>query len=46
MWFQPVQLGQRLGDKYELLSGVENNAQIVVAGQAHLSDGLEVMVEK
>lgn len=46
VWFQPVQLGQRLGDKFELISGVEDNAQIVVAGQAHLSDGMEVIVEK
>jgi RND family efflux transporter MFP subunit len=46
VWFQPVQLGQRLGDKYELLSGVEDNAQIVIAGQANLSDGIEVIVEK
>lgn len=46
VWFQPVQLGQRLGDKYELLSGVDNNAQIVIAGQANLSDGIEVIVEK
>lgn len=41
-----VELGQRLGDRYELISGVENNSQVVVAGQKRLSDGIEVEVEK
>lgn len=46
VYFRPVQLGQRLGNRYELISGVENNAQIVTAGQVHLTDGIEVIVEK
>lgn len=41
-----VELGQRLGDRYELISGISNNDQIVVAGQAHLTDGAEVELEK
>lgn len=44
--FTKVELGQRLGDRYELISGVPNGAQVVVAGQAKLSDGKEVEVEK
>ena len=44
--YSKVELGQRLGDRYELISGVPNGAQIVIAGQAKLSDGREVEVEK
>ena len=41
-----VELGQRLGDAYELISGVADGATVVVAGQGRLSDGAEVRVEK
>lgn len=41
-----VELGRRMGAEYELISGVDNNAQVVVAGQARLVDGTEVEVEK
>lgn len=41
-----VILGRRMGAEYELKSGVDNNAQVVVAGQARLLDGTEVEVEK
>lgn len=44
--YNKVELGQRLGDRYELISGVPNGAQIVIAGQSKLSDGKEVEVEK
>jgi len=44
--YSKVELGQRLSDRYELVSGVENGAYIVVAGQSKLSDGIEVEVEK
>lgn len=44
--YTKVELGQRMGDRYELLSGVETDAQIVVAGQSKLADGVEVEVEK
>lgn len=43
--YNKVILGRRMGDKYELISGVENNAQVVVAGQSRLSNGCEVTVE-
>lgn len=42
--YRKVELGQRLGDRYELISGVPNGAQIVIAGQSKLSDGVEVEV--
>ncbi len=42
--FTEVQLGQRLDTEYELISGVSNGAQVVVAGQARLSDGVEVEI--
>ena len=41
-----VDLGQRLGDAYELLGGVADGATVVVAGQGRLTDGIEVRVEK
>ena len=41
-----VELGRRMGDKHELISGVENNTQVVVAGQSRLLDGMEVAIEK
>ena len=44
--YTKVELGQRLGDRYELISGVPNGAQIVIAGLSKLSDGKEVEVEK
>ena len=44
--YNKVELGQRLGDRYELISGVENGAMVVTAGQSKLSDGCEVTVNK
>ena len=41
-----VELGQRLGDAYELLGGVADGATVVIAGQGRLTDGIEVRVEK
>ena len=35
-----------IGTEYELKSGVPNNSQVVVAGQARLANGVEVEVEK
>lgn len=42
--YNEVKLGQRLDSEYELLSGVETGSQVVVAGQAKLTDGMEVEV--
>ena len=43
---QVVELGRRINTEYELVSGVENNSQVVVAGQTRLADGIEVNVIK
>ncbi|MBO4445185.1 MAG: efflux RND transporter periplasmic adaptor subunit [Bacteroidaceae bacterium] len=42
--YMKVELGQRLGDSYELLSGVPDGARIVIAGQSKLVDGAAVQV--
>lgn len=42
--FNNVKVGQRLGDTYELLSGVENGSEVVVSGQSRLANGMEVNV--
>lgn len=44
--FVAVELGRRLDADYELVSGVENGAEVVIAGQARLADGVEVEVVK
>lgn len=44
--YNKVELGQRLGSSYELLSGVENGDTVVIAGQTRLADGLTVEVQK
>lgn len=44
--FNQVQLGQRLGDEYELLSGVESGSQVVINGQSKLANGIKVKVAK
>jgi RND family efflux transporter MFP subunit len=43
--YNKVELGRRLNNEYELISGVENNSQVVVAGQSRLTNGAEVAVE-
>ncbi|MGN0035819.1 MAG: efflux RND transporter periplasmic adaptor subunit [Bacteroidaceae bacterium] len=43
--YRKVELGRRLDSEYELRSGVENGAQVVIAGQTRLADGVEVDVE-
>ena len=42
--YNKVELGRRMDTEYELISGVDNNAQVVVAGQTRLADGVEVEV--
>ena len=44
--YNKVELGQRLGDSYELISGVEPGSQVVVSGQTKLADGAEVTTFK
>lgn len=42
--YNKVELGRRMNMEYELISGVEDNAQVVVAGQSRLLDKMEVQV--
>lgn len=44
--YNKVELGRRMGTEYELISGVPDNSQVVVAGQVRLINGAEVQVEK
>lgn len=44
--FTQVELGQRLGDEYELISGVEPGSQVVVSGHARLANGKKVKLAK
>lgn len=43
--FNRVELGQRFGDQYELISGVEDGDSVVIAGQSRLIDGAQVKVK-
>lgn len=42
--YHVVELGQRLGDRYELLSGVENGDEVVISGQTRIGDGASVQL--
>ena len=42
--YDKVEIGKRMGNRYELISGIENNALVVTAGQAALANGVEVNV--
>lgn len=44
--YNKVELGRRMDTEYELLSGVENGSQVVIAGQTKLANGVEVQVEQ
>jgi RND family efflux transporter MFP subunit len=39
-----LQLGRLISDQYEVISGIEQGAQVVVAGQSRLLEGAEVKV--
>ena len=43
--FRQVELGRRLGTRYEILSGLQNGAQVVVSGQSRLADGAKVALD-
>lgn len=43
--YNKVLLGRRMDDKYEIISGVSDWDQVVVAGQSRLTNGAEVSVE-
>jgi RND family efflux transporter MFP subunit len=42
--YQKVELGRRLGNRYEILSGVEDGDRVVVSGQSRLTNGEEVEI--
>ena len=42
--YNKVELGRRMDTEYELISGVDDNSQVVIAGQTRLADGIEVAV--
>lgn len=42
--FNKVELGQRLDDAYELLSGVNDGDEVIITGQTRLADGVAVEV--
>lgn len=44
--YRQVELGQRLGNEYELISGVQSGSEVVVDGQGNLVDGCAVRVVK
>jgi RND family efflux transporter MFP subunit len=41
-----LQLGRLIGDRYEVLSGIEADAQVVVAGPSRLLEGTAVKIDK
>lgn len=44
--YNKVELGQRLGSSYELLSGVQPGDTVVITGQTRLADGASVELSK
>ena len=44
--YNKVELGKHIGDKYEILSGVNPGEDVVIAGQSRLANGKEVEVVK
>jgi len=44
--YTQVELGRRFDNEYELVSGINSGAQVVVSGQSKLNDGMAVQVIK
>lgn len=44
--YAKVILGKRLGNRYEVLSGLSDGDQVVVSGHSHLTNGAEVEIVK
>lgn len=44
--YRPVELGHRMGNRYEVISGLESGAQVVVYGHSRLNDGTKVKLAK
>ena len=44
--YEKVELGRRMGNRYEIISGVNNGDQVVISGQSRLNNGMEVEIEQ
>lgn len=44
--YNKVELGKHIGEKYEIISGVNDGDEVVIAGQSRLANGKEVEVVK
>ena len=44
--YKKVELGQRIDNSYELLSGIADGDTVVVSGQVRLADGIDVQLKK
>lgn len=44
--YNKVELGQRIGSSYEILSGLADGDEVVVSGQSKLANGMQVRVTK
>lgn len=44
--YNKVEIGRRLGDSYELISGVEDGDKVAVTGLARLTNGMEIEIVK
>lgn len=44
--YRKVELGQRLGSNYEVISGIEPGSQVVISGQNALANGKKVQLQK
>lgn len=44
--YQKVEIGRRIGDSYELISGVSDGDMVVTTGHSRLNDGMQVVIDK
>ena len=44
--YQKVELGRRIGNTYEVISGVSDGNEVVITGQSRLNNGMEVEIDK
>lgn len=44
--YKKVELGQRIDNSYELLSGIADGDTVVISGQVRLADGVDVQLKK
>ncbi|WP_099465026.1 efflux RND transporter periplasmic adaptor subunit [Parabacteroides provencensis] len=44
--YQKVELGRRMDNKYEIISGINDGDMVVVSGQSRLNNGMKVEIEQ